>query len=67
MNRLESIGKFLTIYGALSMALWFANMNLVIFIWMDLAGDVIGWIIRIVMVLAGAGMWIAGRILIGRP
>jgi hypothetical protein len=64
MNNLESIGRFLAIYGAISMALWFANMNLVIFIWMDLAGDVIGWVIRIVMVLAGAGMWIAGRFLV---
>lgn len=50
---LNSIGRFLIIYGGLSAIMYFFGYNLVILMWVDLAGPIIGWILRGAMIVIG--------------
>lgn len=63
-SRLQSIGSFMFIYGLISAALYFVNMNLIIFIWVDLFGDIVGWILRVFIILFGAGLWVLGKFMV---
>lgn len=60
---LQKIGGAICVYGLISAALWFVHMNLIILMWMDLAGPEIGWAIRGAMILLGGGMWVAGAVM----
>ncbi len=58
---LSSIGLFIAIAGIASIILSFFNYNLQILMWIDTWGVVIGWVIRISLIVIGAGLFIVGK------
>lgn len=62
-DKLAYIGSFLASAGVFSIVLYFMDFNLRILLWIDLWGDVVGWMIRGGMVVLGAGLWLASKII----
>ena len=53
-------GKLLFVLGAGSFALHFLNMEFRLLMWIDMWGEMIGNIIRIGMIVTGAGLYLLG-------
>ncbi len=58
---MRTIGMYMAIAGIASIALLFANMNLIILSWIDMWGDTIGWVIRIGLVVVGGILFFMGN------
>ncbi|MFH1434960.1 MAG: hypothetical protein ABIJ56_04500 [Pseudomonadota bacterium] len=58
-----SIGSFLALAGVASIILYFIGWNLVILMWIDMWGPVLGWVIRIGVTVLGAGLFVIGMIM----
>ncbi len=56
-----SIGALIGVYGIASSVLYFNGYNIRLLLWVDQWGMTAGWIIRIVLIVAGAGLYIYGR------
>jgi hypothetical protein len=51
------LGGLLSLYGIVSMVLYFVGYNLRIFIWMNNMTNTTAWIIRIAFVVVGAALF----------
>jgi hypothetical protein len=58
---MKSVGTYMFIFGAISIALHFFNMELRLLSWIETWGPGIGWAIRVGLVVVGAGLWFVGR------
>ncbi len=58
---LSSIGALIGVYGIASSVLYFIGYNIRLLAWVDGWGMATGWIIRIVLVVAGTVLYIYGR------
>lgn len=58
---MSSIGGFLAIAGIASAIFSFLGRELIILMWIDLWGPVVGWIIRIALIVGGGLLWFLGR------
>jgi len=54
---MKGLGSLLVFFGIGSSILYFLNMQFILLVWVDLWGDAIGWIIRIVMIGLGVVLW----------
>lgn len=61
MSKIASIGGFIAVAGIASIALYFAEMNLKILMWIDSWGPQTGWIIRIGLVVVGGILFAVGK------
>ncbi len=58
---MKSVGTYMAIFGAISIALHFFNMELRVLSWIENWGPGIGWAIRGGLIAVGAGLWFIGR------
>lgn len=50
------VGSFLLLFGIGSIILNFFNYEFIILSWIDNWGSTVGWVIRIAMIVVGAGL-----------
>lgn len=58
---MRGLGGALFFFGVGSMLLYFANMEFILLMWVDMWGETIGWIIRIAMAVVGGLLWLLGE------
>ena len=58
---MKKLGGTLFFFGVGSMVLSFLNMEFIILAWIDLWGPTVGWIIRGVLTVVGAVLWLVGK------
>ena len=56
----EQGGILLAIFALASMGMWFAEMNFRLFFWIDFWGPVVGWVIRVSMLVLGIYIYKTG-------
>ncbi|WP_074408435.1 hypothetical protein [Aquimarina megaterium] len=57
-SKLSSIGSLLFLMGLVSAILSIFNYNLKLLIWIDLWGTFMGWVIRILLIIGGAAIYL---------
>lgn len=57
-SKLSQGGLILALMGILSIALSLFNYNIRLLAWIDIWGNTIGWIIRILLILGGGALFI---------
>ena len=57
----QTIGGILFLFGLGSCLLQLGGREFVLFFWINMMGDVVGWIIRVSMVIGGGLLWLIGR------
>ena len=57
----QKVGGFLFFFGLGSALLHMGGYEFVLFFWINLMGEVVGWIIRIAMIIGGGLLWLIGR------
>lgn len=62
---MKSAGGLLLLLGIGSVALYFFNMEFRLLAWIDMWGAEMGWVIRIVLILAGGGLLAADKFMGG--
>lgn len=55
-SKLTGIGALMVLFGIASGILSFFNYNLKLLMWVDLWGEAMGWVIRIALIIIGAGL-----------
>ncbi|HNR87099.1 MAG TPA: hypothetical protein PKM65_02025 [Spirochaetota bacterium] len=63
-DKIPSIGAFLAIAGILSSVLSFIGYNLRLLLWIDMWGPVVGWVIRIALIVVGGALFFFGKKLV---
>jgi len=48
-------------FGAGSIVLYFINMEFILLAWVDMWGPLAAWIIRGILLVAGAVLWLVGK------
>jgi hypothetical protein len=54
---MSRFGVYIVLYAITSMVLWFVNINWMFLAWVDLWGPVVGWLLRISILVAGIGVY----------
>jgi len=63
-DKIPSIGAFLAIADILSSVLSFIGYNLRLLLWIDMWGPVVGWVIRIALIVVGGALFFFGKKLV---
>jgi hypothetical protein len=58
----KRIGWPMVFFGGLSSVMYFFGYNFILLMWIDLAGPIIGWLIRLVLIFGGAGLLIFDKL-----
>lgn len=57
LDKLRSFAGFLAFAGLMSIVLNLVDYNLRILMWIDLWGDVVGWMIRVSLLVGGVALF----------
>lgn len=60
LDKAIKIGGFMAIVGLVSSVLYLMDMNLRVLMFIDMWGPVVGWIIRIGLIVVGGGLALLG-------
>lgn len=57
---MKSIGGLMVLLGAGSIVLGFIGMEFTLLMWIDNWGPTVGWVIRGLLIVVGAALWLMG-------
>jgi hypothetical protein len=58
---MRGLGGTLFFFGVGSALLNLVGFEFILLMWIDLWGSVIGWLIRIALIVGGGALWLIGR------
>lgn len=57
LDKVRSFAAFLAFAGLMSIVLNLVGYNLRVLMWIDLWGDIVGWVIRVGLLVGGAALF----------